>query len=146
MRITISAAAVCRWTARIVGALLSALFLVVIVVAVRQIGLLNLLTEPRFRLSLVALTGAMLLVAGSLAGWRRELIGGILSFVGICLIYPGARMYGRITWFFAVLFAPGLLYIISHLLESYASRRSATHHPPDPTPGSVTPPARQKPY
>ncbi len=122
-------ASVCRWTARIVGALLSAFFIIAMVAAVRQMGLLNLLTDPRLKLSEVGQAGGVLLVVGLLAGWRWELLGGILSFVGICVIYPAAETYGKITWFFAVLAAPGVLYITSHLLRRYASRRSKTQPP-----------------
>jgi hypothetical protein len=129
MKTTTLTAIVCRWIARSVGVLLSVLFLVVMVVAARQVGMLNLLTNPRLRLSLVGQAGAALMVVGFLAGWRWEHIGGILSLVGLCLIYPAARMYGKITWFFTVMAAPGVLYITSHLLMSYASRRSKTQPP-----------------
>ena len=124
MKTSSISASICRWTARVIGALLSLLFIVVMVVAIRQVGLLNLLTNPRMRLSLAGQAGAALLIVGLLAGWRWELIGGILSVVGLCVIYPAALAYGKITWVFASLFVPGLLYLASHFLRSYAARHS----------------------
>jgi hypothetical protein len=104
------------------------------VIAARQMGILNLLMDPSRRISLVAFAGSVLMMGGFLADWRWEPIGGILSFVGICLIYPATKAYGKITWFFAILFLPGLLHITSHILGIYTSGRSTT---PPPTGSTV---------
>ena len=123
MKTTSLSATVCRWIARIV----SAFAIVVIVIIAIGEGMPNPLTQSA--IAQVGFIGLALIVVGFLAGWRWELTGGILSLVGICLIYEPTRMNGKITWFFAVMAVPGVLYITSHLLRSYASRRSKTQPP-----------------
>ena len=137
-KITVSAAA-CRWTARVLSLLLIAF---IVFIAIEE-GMPNPFTHPP-RMNLATLGGIALglTVIGLLAGWRWELAGGILSLVGVCLLVEPTRVNGRVTWFFAVLAAPGVLYIASRLL-----RRNGSKHPkapastPGPTPLSAAPPA-----
>jgi hypothetical protein len=99
---------------------------VIVIIAIGE-GMPNPFTQSA--IVQVGFVGLVLIVVGFLAGWRWELTGGILSLVGICLIYEPTRVSGKITWFFAALAAPGVLYITSHLLRSYASRHSKTQPP-----------------
>ncbi len=110
----------CRWIARIVGTFA----VVAVVIMLIGEGMPNPFAQPA--LAQVGFAGVALIVTGMLIGWRWELAGGILSLVGVCLIYQPTRVYGKITRFFAVLAAPGSPYLTSHLLRSYAPRRSKT--------------------
>ena len=85
----------------------------------------SILTHP-FTFETLGAVGLFLVVASFLAGWRWELVGGILSLVGVCSLFVSMTITGngRITWFLAALAAPGVLYITSHLLRSYALRHS----------------------
>ena len=132
MKTSSISASVCRWIARIIGTLLAVMFIIVMVVAIRQMGWRNLLTDPRLGLSRVGQMGAALLVVSLLAGWRREFLGGVLSLVALGVIFPAARAYGKITWFYGFLCVPGLFYISSHFLRSYASRHATTQPPAGP--------------
>ena len=131
MKTTSLSATVCRWIARIVGALLVVVIVVIAVGERMPVG--DMLTHPKFTFEMLGGIGIFLVVAGLLAGWRWELIGGIITLIGACSIFVSMKITGngRITWFLAALAAPGVLYITSHLLRSYASRRSQTH-PPSP--------------
>lgn len=125
MKTTNLSATVCRWIARIIGTL----FVVVLVILAieHRARLPNLLALSA--ISYVGLVGFALMVTGMLIGWRWELTGGILSLVGVLLLLEPTRVNGRITWFFAVMAAPGVLYLTSHLLRSHASRHSKTQPP-----------------
>jgi len=123
MKTTSLAATMCRWIARIVSAFAVA---VIVIIAIGE-GMPN-----PFRQSVmvqVGFVGLAMIVMGFFAGWRWELAGGILSLVGICLIFGPTIVNGKITWFIAVLVAPGVLYLISHLLRRYASRHSKNQPP-----------------
>src|SRR5262245_46371682 len=72
-------AAVCRWTARIVGALL--VFFTVLIAVGQDIP--NPFAQPvAVQIGFLALA---LILVGILAGWRWELSGGIMSILGWCL-------------------------------------------------------------
>jgi hypothetical protein len=118
-------ATVCRWIARIVSALL---VIELVILAVGE-GIPHSVMHPGSMIAKVGFIGFALMATGMLIGWRWELTGGILSLVGVLLLLEPTRVNGRITWFFAVLAAPGVLYITSHLLRSHASRRSKTQPP-----------------
>jgi len=123
MKTTSLAATLCRWVARIVSAFAVA---VIVIIAIGE-GMPNLLTEPA--MVQVGFVGLALIVVGFFAGWRWELAGGVLSLVGICLIFGPSIVNGKITWFFAVLIAPGVLYITSYLMRSHAAGHSKTQPP-----------------
>ena len=123
MKTTSLAATLCRWVARIVSAFAVA---VIVIIAIGE-GMPN-----PFRQSVmvqVGFVGLAMIVMGFFAGWRWELAGGILSLVGICLIFGPSIVNGKITWFFAVLIAPGVLYITSYLMRSHAAGHSKTQPP-----------------
>jgi hypothetical protein len=126
MKITRVSATVCRWIARIVGALLVVVIVIIAVGEKMPVG--DMLTHPKFTFEMLGGVGIFLVVAGLLSGWRWELVGGMLSLVGVCSIFVSMKItgYGRITWFLAALAAPGVLFITSHLLRSYASRHTKT--------------------
>ncbi len=86
-------------------------------------------------ISMLGFIAVAAMVVGYLAGWRWELAGGILSLVGVCLLVEPTRVNGKVTWFFAVLAAPGVLYIASHLLRGQASGQPKAQPPiPGPAP------------
>ena len=67
--------ALCRWTARVIAALLLGVFLIAFIVE----GLPNLLTlAPAQQAQTLAFA---LVFGGILIGWRWELVGGLLSLV-----------------------------------------------------------------
>jgi hypothetical protein len=104
--------AVCRWLARIIGALL---LVFVVILAIGE-GVLNPFTQPaRVQVGFLALA---LMLAGILAGWRWELVGGVLSLAGWCLFVGAvANFPGGLNWFFWLLALPGFLYVTSALLR-----------------------------
>jgi hypothetical protein len=123
MKTTSLPATLCRWIARIVST-----FAVVIIVAIAiGEGMPNPLTQPAY--VQIGFVGLALIVGGFFTGWRWELAGGVLSLVGVCLIFGPSIVNGKITWFFAVLIAPGVLYITSHLLRSHAAGQAKTQPP-----------------
>jgi hypothetical protein len=130
MKTTSLPATVCRWAARIVSAFAVAVIVIIAVGEGMPILRLvtNLFTHPLTTESL-GFVGFALMVTGLLAGWRWELTGGILSFAGVCLIFEPTRVNGKITWFFAVLLVPGVLYVTSHLLRGHASRHTPQQLP-----------------
>ncbi len=102
--------------ARIVSSLLIVGFLVFAIAE----GMPNPLTQPA--IAQVGFLGLVFIVVGSLAGWRRELAGGILSLAGVLALIEPTRINGKITWFFAVLAAPGVLCLASGLLTKRIAR------------------------
>ena len=91
----------CRWTARILSALLIA---ALVSIAIGE-GMPNPLTQPP--MVQLGFAGVALIVLGFLAAWRWELAGGIASLVGVCMVF-GPNL---------VDVAPGVLYMTSHLLR-----------------------------
>jgi hypothetical protein len=109
-----NAAALCRWTARIVGTLL---VLICVSIAVGQ-GIPNPFTQPaRVQVGFLALA---LIIIGILAGWRWELSGGIMSLLGWCLFLPAVITSPRgMNGFVMALALPGALYVTSALLRRH---------------------------
>jgi hypothetical protein len=110
-------AAVCRWTARIIGTLL-VLSIVIIVIGERMP---NPLTQPT-RGQIICLAMALIMI-GILIGWRWELAGGIMSLAGFCL--ASVRLNNSsigLTCFYFTLALPGALYVTSALLRRYDKR------------------------
>jgi len=107
-------AAVCRWTARTVGALL---VLIIVCIAVGQ-GLPNPFTQTTgVQVGFLALA---LMLIGIAAGWRWELPGGIISLIGWCLfLVPVLNSPRGLSGFVMLLAVPGLLYVASALLRRY---------------------------
>ena len=103
-------AALCRWTARILGTLL---FSVVVLIAIGE-GMPNPFTQPvGVQVGFLALA---LVLVGILAGWRWELAGGLISLAGwgtfVVAVIPSLR---RCHPFVLALALPGLLYLTSAL-------------------------------
>jgi hypothetical protein len=118
-------ATVCHWIARILGTLFVVVLAILAIVYRARLPNLSALSP----ISYVGLLGFALMLTGMLIGWRWELAGGILSLVGVLLLVEPTRVNGRITWFFAVMAAPGVLYITSHLLRRVASRHTTAQPP-----------------
>ena len=107
-------AAVCRWTARIIGTLL---VLLVVIIAIGE-GMPNPLTQPMtVQVGFLALA---LIMIGILGGWRWELAGGTISLVGWGLFLVAVTHPARgLNWFVNALALPGLLYVAGALLRRY---------------------------
>jgi hypothetical protein len=130
MRTTSFWATVCRWVARIVSGF--AVLTIGIIAVGEGMPILRLVTKlftHPLTLESFGLVGFVLMVAGLLAGWRWEFAGGLSSLVGVFLLYTPTRVNGKITWFFVILAVPGVLYVTSQLLRTYASKRA----PPRPS-------------
>jgi hypothetical protein len=102
-------AALCRWTARIIGTLL---VLLIVMIGIGE-GMPNPFKQPpAVQVGFLALA---LLMIGILAGWRWELTGGVISLAGWCLFLASVKC--RLTCFVWALALPGILYVISALLR-----------------------------
>ena len=120
-------ATACRWIARVVSTLLIGM---IVAIAIGE-GMPNPLAQPP--IVQLGFAGLGMIVIGFLGGWRWELAGGIVSIVGVCMIFGPTMVNGRITLFIAVLLVPGVLYMASHLL------RCGPQGPPDAEPPSGAP-------
>ena len=109
---SITYAAVCRWTARLLG---SMLVLIILLIAIGE-RIPNLFTQPvRVQLGFLALA---LILLGILAGWRWELPGGIISLFGWGLFVAATiGSLARLNWFVTALVLPGMLYLSAALLS-----------------------------
>jgi len=115
----------CRRVARGVGAVAVAMILIVAVgerVPIARVAS-NFASHPLTAESL-GLVGLVCVVVGLLVGWRWEIAGGVLSLVGVCALVEPTVHYGEITWFFAFLAAPGILYLVAQILDVGASENS----------------------
>jgi len=86
---------ICRWTGRVLGTIF-VLFIVVFFfgyVVVGQ-GPPNLLTQPISLGFQGFLTGILLIVVGTLVGWRWEFVGGLTALIGLSLLLV-CQMYGQ---------------------------------------------------
>ena len=102
-------AALCRWTARVIGTLL---VLLIVMIGIGE-GMPNPFTQPpAIQVGFFALA---LLMVGILAGWRWEFAGGVISLAGWCLFLASVKC--RLTCFVWALALPGVLYVISALLR-----------------------------
>jgi hypothetical protein len=111
-------AVVCRWTARVGGALL---VLLIVMIGIGE-GMPNPFTQPLW--SQIIFLALALIMMGILVGWRWELAGGILSLVGFCLgVIPLNNSPRGLTGFYFALALPGALYVISALVRRYGERR-----------------------
>jgi len=117
MNTTRLSAAACRWTARILGALL---VLIIVIIAIGE-GMPNPLTQPvAVQVGFLALA---LVMIGILGGWRWELAGGTLSLFGWGLFVVAVMHPPRgLNWFVGALALPGLLYVAAALLRRYDDR------------------------
>lgn len=111
-------AAVCRWTARALGAVL---VLITLTIAIGQ-GLPNPFTQPVFvQIGFLALA---LIVGGILAAWRWEFWGGLISLFGwalfVIIVIGSPR---SLNGFVAALVIPGALYVASATLRHIAEKR-----------------------
>ncbi|MDF7824404.1 hypothetical protein P4B35_10305 [Pontiellaceae bacterium B12227] len=100
-------AAVCRWTARIVGTLL---IILILPFAIEYKS--DLLAPPPG--TLVFFLGTGIIMIGILVGWFRELAGGLISLAGFCLGF--AALYsavGAANVFYVPMALPGVLYLAS---------------------------------
>jgi hypothetical protein len=114
-------AALCRWTARVIAALLLGLFLFFTIAE----GLPNpLKLSPVFQAEFLTFA---LVFGAILVGWRWELVGGLLSLVSaglFCVAVLSSGVGNQPTWFFVALAIPGALYVTSALLRRADIRRS----------------------
>lgn len=109
-----SLAAVCRWSARILGSLLVLLILLIAVGG----GTPNPFTQPvAVQLGLL---GLALIMAGMLAGWRWDVGPAIVSMAGWCLFFFAVVFPPRRHSVFIFLLAlPAVLLLASALLERH---------------------------
>ena len=119
MNTTETFAALCRWTARIVGTLLVAALLPF---AVEYKS--DLLTETAGVQIFFLGTGVVMI--GILLGWLRELAGGLISLIGFCLGF--AVLYSKVgaNVFYLPLALPGALYITSAVLRRHLEKHEST--------------------
>ena len=108
----------CRWTARILGALLA---LFIIVLAIGE-GMPNPLTQPlAVEIGFIAL--AFILI-GLVVGWRWEFSGGVISLAGWGLFLMSVIKPGHLNWFVLLLAVPGILYLLSALLRRFDKKQT----------------------
>ena len=121
MKLSISQclAALCRWAARLLGTLLVGM---VLLIAIGE-GMPNPFTQPlAVQLGFLALA---ILLAGILAGWRWELLGGLMSLAGWCGFFLAAvGSLSRLNPFLLALAVPGILYLTSALSRWYQARHA----------------------
>ena len=112
-------AVVSRWAARIIGALL---VILIVVIGIGE-GMPNPFTQPpAVQIGFLAL--AMIMI-GILAGWRWELAGGVISLAGWCLFVEAVIHSPRgLNWFFWALAMPGFPHVISALLRRHNKRQT----------------------
>jgi len=109
----------CRWIARVAGALL---VMLVVVIAIGE-GMPNPFTQPpAVPIGFLAL--AMILI-GILAGWRWELAGGVLSLAGWCLFIGSVVGLKHLNGFVLLLALPGILHLVGAWLR-YHHNKSET--------------------
>ena len=112
--------AVCRWTARLVGAVL---VFITLMIAIGQ-GLPNPLTQPA--VVQVGFLALALIVGGILAGWRWELWGGLVSLFGWVLFVVAVIGSPKgLNGFVAALALPGALYLASAVLRRFHEKSQA---------------------
>ncbi len=108
----LAAAAVCRWTGRILGV---ALVVVCLAIAIGE-RMPNPLTQPpAVQVGFLALAA---LLVGILVACFRESTGAILSLAGwIAFMIVAAHRIRGPSYFVLLLAAPGILFLISALLR-----------------------------
>jgi hypothetical protein len=112
-------AAVCRWTARSLGALL---VVSVFAIAIGE-GMPNPFTQPLdIQIGFLALA---LILIGILAGWWWEFFGGALSLAGWCLFVGSVVGSRGLNVFISFLALPGILYLISAWLRRHNKRQAS---------------------
>jgi len=104
-----------RWTARLTGL---TLFLLVIVFALGYGGLPNLVQQPVP--VQIEFAGMFMMLAGFLAAWRWETLGGILATCGFATFFATEMVTngnppGGMVPLFAI---PGVLFLISRAITS----------------------------
>jgi hypothetical protein len=111
-------AAVCRWAARALGAVL---VFITIMIAIGQ-RMPNPFTQPIVvQIGFLALA---LIVGGILAAWRWELWGGLVSLFGWVLFFTAVIGPLRgLNGFVAALALPGVLYVASAVLRNRGQKR-----------------------
>ncbi len=120
MNTTALLAVACRWTARILGTLLT---LMILLIAVGE-GMPNPFTQPMsVQVGFLALA---LVMIGILAGWRWELAGGVVSLVGWGLFVVAVMHPPRgLNWFVSALALPGILYLAGAILRHCEHKHSS---------------------
>jgi hypothetical protein len=116
----LGAASFCRWAGRVTAVLL---FAVIVYIALGE-GMPNPFSQPP-QIEFGFLFLAMVMV-GYLAGWRWELAGGLLCFLGQVAFFATAVRLAHIRThlFLWIMLLPGVLYLSSWALRSLAGRRS----------------------
>jgi len=113
---------ICRWIGRILGTIF-VLFIVVFFfgdIAVSK-GLLFPLKEPLSLGFHGLFIGLLLIVVGTLVGWRWELAGGLTALIGLSLLLV-CQMFGLrgMPWFLGL---PGILFLVSAALGGLEQRK-----------------------
>jgi hypothetical protein len=110
---------VCRWTARIIGTLFVAMF-VMFAIGEGMPGPRTMFPWPPTSVTVYSVA-FLLILTGFLAGWRWEIAGGIMATIG-SLLLVGAAAYWQARFsvvVLLVLLVPGPLYLASAMLRRY---------------------------
>lgn len=106
-------AALCRWTARTVSLLVLSL---IVAIAIGE-GMPMPFSRHFSPLEIMGFAGIAMIVLGYLCGWFWEMPSALATLAGIALIVAPTLRNGRVTWFFAAMAAPALLYLASWILR-----------------------------
>ena len=113
-------AALCRWTARLLGTLL---VLVIGTIAFGE-GMPNPFAQPvPVQLGFL---GLALVMGGNLAGWRWDVVPAVVSLMGWCLFVFATMQPRRLNSFIIALALPAVLLLASAILTP----RSESQSPP----------------
>jgi len=129
MKTTPRLATACRWTARAMSILLLAVITLIAIGEHMPLPFSHGIAGMS-ALAVCGLGGFLFLVLGLAGGWFCELWGGLMLLVGVVLLLWPTYVNGRVTWFFAALAAPGILYIASALIRERAAPEEG--NPPVP--------------
>ena len=115
----------CRWTGRILGIILVSFIVVFFVghVAAGE-GPPNPFTQPLSLWFHGPLAGILLIVVGTLVGWRWEIAGGLTVVIGLSLVLA-TQKYG-VKGMVLFLGLPGILYLVSAALRRLERRKGPT--------------------
>jgi hypothetical protein len=109
-----------RWVARVFGTIIAFLAL---------FGIIENITEGRTIPEHLTGAGFLLLFAGCVVGWFKDLpaavliLGGILLIFVTALAFPGAL---KQVYFFAIPAIPGFLFLYVYLVSNKEKRRHTT--------------------
>jgi hypothetical protein len=115
----------CRWTGRVLGVILiSFLVFFFFAYAAAGRGFPNPFTQPISLWFHGPLIGIILIVVGTLVGWRWEFAGGLTALIGVSWVLVSQKYGVRGMPLFLGL--PGILYLVSAALRRLERRKGPT--------------------